>query len=171
LRTQRLALEPLRIAHAVEMVALLADRGLYEFYDDEASPTLEELTARYERQVRGQSPDGTQDWHNWILRETLSGNAVGFVQATVGQGDVELAWVVGTAHQGRGYAVEATTAVRDAFLSGRLGVSTNVVVAHIAPGNLASEAVARRLGLAPTDLTNDGETRWQLEIGPDGLSD
>ena len=146
------------------MVAVLADRALYSFYDDEPSPDLAELEARYARQARGRSLDGTQDWHNWILRELASGEAAGFVQATVGQGDVELAWVVGTAYQGRGYATEAARAVLDAFLGGRLGVRTNVVMAHIAPGHRASETVAARLGLHPTDESVDGETRWVLVV-------
>ena len=152
------------------MVGLLADRGLYAYYDDEASPTLDELTARYERQTRGHSVDGEQVWHNWVLRVVATDEAAGFVQATVGSGDVELAWVVGTAYQGRGYATEAATAVRDAFLAGRLGISTNVVMAHIAPGNRASEAVAQHLGLEPTGEVVDGETRWVLRVAADSAT-
>ncbi|RII89234.1 GNAT family N-acetyltransferase, partial [Clavibacter michiganensis] len=40
-----------------------------------------------------------------------------------------------------------------------------VVRAHIHPDHAASEAVARRLGLAPTDERVDGEVRWELRAG------
>ncbi len=142
------------------MLDLLADRALYAFTGNEASPTFEELRARYERQTLGRSADGTETWHNWILRERASGVAAGFVQATVVDGRAELAWVVGTAYQGQGYASEAAFAVRDALVRGGSGLPIHGVIAHIAPGHLASESVARHLGLAATDVTVDGETRW-----------
>jgi RimJ/RimL family protein N-acetyltransferase len=139
------------------MVGLLADRALYAFYDDEASPTLDELRARYSRQSAGASPDGSEAWHNWILRLLATGSAAGFVQATVRDGAADLAWVMATAYQGQGLASEAALAVRD-WLAG----SGAVVQAHIAPGNTASEAVARRIGLVLTDeVDDDGERLWR----------
>lgn len=165
------------------MVGLLADRRLYGYDESEASPSLDELRARYARQAVGRSPDGRETWHSWILRERASGRAVGFVQATVGPTagtssadadtaatpydgatSAELAWVVGVEWQGRGYATEAATAVRDAVRGTGPGTGDHVtrVHAHIAPGNVASEAVARRLGLAPTAVVHDGEVRWEL---------
>jgi len=170
LRTARLALEPLRVDHADEMVALLADRALYTYYDDEASPTLDELRSRYERQGVGSSPDGSETWHNWILRDLATGEVAGFVQATVRAVDrgasAELAWVVGTAYQGRGYATEAAAAARDAITGpgSASGDDATVVQAHIAPGHAASETVARRLGLEPTDVVHDGETLWSTPL-------
>jgi RimJ/RimL family protein N-acetyltransferase len=165
LETERLLLEPLRVEHADEMVDLLADRDLYAFYADEASPTLAELRDRYARQSRGASADGREEWHNWILRLRATGRAAGFVQATVTRADggdavVELAWVVGSAYQRHGLATEAGGEVLGA-LRGR----GTTVIAHIAPGNTPSESVARRLGLRPTDQEHDGETRWQLAPG------
>ncbi len=143
------------------MVAVLADRGLYAFYD-ETSPTLEELTARYERQVLGHSADGHQLWHNWIVRVTATGECAGFVQATVTGHDAELAWVTGTTYHGRGYATEAAIAVRDALLAGETGSPVEALLAHIAPDHVASETVARRLGLIRTDVLVAGEHRWVL---------
>jgi RimJ/RimL family protein N-acetyltransferase len=170
LRTARLGLEPLRIDHADEMVLLLADRSLYAFYDDEPSPTLDDLRSRYERQSAGRSPDGTEVWHNWILRDLATGEVAGFVQATVrgrdGRVTAELAWVGGTAYQGRGYATEAAAAARDAITGpgSESGDDAVVVLAHIAPGHLASETVARRLGLEPTHEVHDGETLWSTAL-------
>jgi RimJ/RimL family protein N-acetyltransferase len=165
------------------MVGLLADRRLYGFSADEASPTLAVLRARYARQATGLSPDGREVWHSWIVRERASGRAVGFVQATVGATagtstasvdsaatpydgatSAELAWVIGVPWQGRGYATEAALAVLEAVRgpASVTGDDVTLVHAHIAPGNAASEAVARHLGLAPTDVVHDGEVRWEL---------
>jgi RimJ/RimL family protein N-acetyltransferase len=141
------------------MVGLLADRALYTFYDDEASPSLDELRARYERQAAGRSADGSETWHNWILRLLATGETAGFVQGTVVGDVVYLAWVVGTSSQGQGLATEAALAVRDALAPAGSGV---VVQAHIAPGNAASERVAARLGLRLTDEVDaDGERLWR----------
>ena len=41
----------------------------------------------------------------------MDGGPLGYVQATVVRGSADLAWVVGTAHQGRGVAREAAGAV------------------------------------------------------------
>jgi len=171
------------VEHADEMVDLLADRRLYAFYDDEASPTLDELRLRYARQSAGRSPDGREIWHNWIVRVRETGQVAGFVQATVGAtagtssagadtaatpfdgaSSAELAWVIGTSFQKRGYATEAVAAVATAVRGpdSLTGDDVELVHAHIAPGNLASQAVARRLGLVPTSVVVDGETRWQL---------
>jgi RimJ/RimL family protein N-acetyltransferase len=153
------------VDHAVEMVHVLADRGLYAYYDDEPSPSLAELTARYERQTVGHSPDGHQLWHNWIVRVTESRQCAGFIQATVTGHDAELAWVIGTSYHGRGYGTEAATAVRDALLRGDTGAQVDSLLAHIAPGHIASETVAARLGLTRTAVVVAGEHRWILLPG------
>jgi RimJ/RimL family protein N-acetyltransferase len=113
------------------------------------------VTARLRRQVAGASPDGGQGWLNWVLR-IADGPAVGTLQATVTGSSAELAWVVGTAHQGRGYAGEAAVAVRDWLRSQGIEEFT----AHIHPDHAASAGVARRLGLVPTAARQDGEVRW-----------
>ncbi len=172
LETARLDLEPVSPAHADDMVGLLADRALYAFYADEASPTLDELRARYARWAGGGSPDGSETWCTWILRERSTGSCAGFVQATVRleERTAELAWVVGTAYQGRGLAREAAAAARDAVLVGAHATGADAVehvVAHIAPGNEASETVARAIGLHATDdLDPDGERVWRLPDHP-----
>jgi RimJ/RimL family protein N-acetyltransferase len=173
LRTARLDLEPVSPAHADEMVDLLADRGLYAFYDDEPSPTLDELRLRYARQAAGASTDGLEVWHTWILRSRETGQTCGFVQATVRDDPfdrrvAELAWVVVTQYQRLGLGREAMTAVRDAVLgpASITGDDADTAIAHIAPGHVASEGVASGIGLRPTDVVHDGERRWQLADPP-----
>lgn len=157
--TERLALDPLQPEDADEMFALLDDQELHEFIG--GSPfSRPELVARYERLARRRSPDGSQVWGNWVVREGAVGQAVGTVQATLpaagpGSGPAEVAWVVGRAFQGRGFATEAA-----ASLVVRLRDDGWRVVAHVHPDHVASRAVARRSGLEPTDEMVDGETTY-----------
>jgi RimJ/RimL family protein N-acetyltransferase len=158
LTTARLELEPLREDHASELAPVLDDPALHAFTGGTPS-TEAQLRERYARQATGRSPDGTQDWLNWVLRDRATHDAVGTLQATVyDEGrTAELAWVIATGRQGEGLATEAATAVRD-WLRAH-GVTS--LVAHIHPDHAASAAIARRLGLGPTDHSrDDGEVRW-----------
>ena len=152
---RRLTLEPLRPGHAAELVAVLSDAALYEFTGGEP-PTLDELRERYERQAVGHLPDGSQQWLNWIVRTAEDGQAIGFVQATVVDGVADVAWLIGTPWQGRGYATEAAREML-AVLA-QLGISH--ITAHIRADHQASVRVATNLGLSPTNETEDGEVVW-----------
>jgi RimJ/RimL family protein N-acetyltransferase len=158
LATARLDLIPLRPEDADEMVGVLADPRLYRFTGG-VPPSRDELLARYERQSAGHSADGTEEWHNWIVRWRPAGEAIGFVQATIvdPRGPADIAWLIGVPWQGRGFASEAARALV-AWLE-RSGVS--LITAHIHPDHRASAAVAARAGLEPTDRIDDGERVWQ----------
>ncbi|MGW1757048.1 GNAT family N-acetyltransferase [Streptomyces mirabilis] len=159
LRTARLDLLPLRVEHAGEMAEVLSDPALHTFIGG-APATPEALRSRYERLVAG-SPDPAVVWCNWVLRLREEGCLVGTVQATLTGEVAEIAWVVGTPWQGRGFAGEAARA-----LVGRLGEEPGVrtVVAHVHPDHRASAAVAAAAGLGPTDRYQDGEVRWELPL-------
>ena len=72
-----------------------------------------------------------------------------------------LAWVLGVGYQGMGYAREAGGALV-AWLALQ-GVQR--LVAYIHPEHTASMAVARTLGLEPTDDRVDGEVVWATLTG------
>ena len=155
--SDRVALEPLAVDHADEMAAVLADPALYTFIGGEP-PTVAQLRERYRRQLAG--PVGIDAvWANWIVRSLGDECAVGHTQATIvreGRDWVaDVAWVVGAPYQGRGFAGEAA-AVMMAHLA-RAGVTS--FRAHIADANAASVAVAKRLGLLPTDTVDDDGER------------
>jgi RimJ/RimL family protein N-acetyltransferase len=159
LDTTRLALEPLTADHADEMVRVLAAPQLYAFTGGRP-PTPTELQHRYSVQATGRSPDGSERWLNWIVRDRRTAAAVGFVQATVREQDgrsvAAVAWLVGVEGQRRGLAAEAATAML-AWLRSE-GISA--FEAYIHPDHEASMAVARRCGFTPTDEIVDGEVRW-----------
>ncbi|MER5889212.1 GNAT family N-acetyltransferase [Streptomyces sp. NPDC001941] len=160
IETAGLTLVPLAVSHAAEMAGILADPALHSFIGGTPC-SAEELTARYERLVAG-SPDPAQLWWNWVVRLRDENRLTGTVQATLTRTDggwtAEVAWVVGTAWQGRGIASEAARGLVD----GLRAQGVRDVHAHVHPEHTASAAVARAAGLAPTDRVRDGEIRWEL---------
>jgi hypothetical protein len=97
-QTQRLDLEPLEPAHAVELGPALNEARLHRFTGG-APRGARELAARYARLAGRRSPDGDQLWGNWVLRVRQTGAAVGTVQATLPSDGpaacpAEVAWVV-----------------------------------------------------------------------------
>ena len=160
LETDRLVLEPLRVEHAEEMALVLSDEALHEFIGGRPE-SVDELRARYRRQARGVSDDGDEQWFNWVLRRRDTASLAGTVQATVlRDGDrvvAEVAWVVGIDYQGVGLAREAAVAMALWLRS----QGATVLVAHVHPDHAASAGVARALGLRPTDVVEDNETRWE----------
>ncbi len=157
IRTLRLDLEPLRIEHADEAAPAFDDVTLHTYIGGSpASP--EQLRSRYERQVVGQSADGTQTWLNWMLRRRDTTALIGTVQATISHPEetAELAWVIATDNQGHGYAREAAVALVTWLEQHRV----SELVAHIHPDHEASAGVARAIGLRRTHAIVDGEERW-----------
>ena len=157
IRSARLSLVPLAVADADEMVGVLSGAALYTFTGG-SPPGLDELRARYARLATGRSPDGREEWRNWVLRREPDRAAVGYVQATIVDAGTraEIAWVVGLNWQRQGFAAEAVRALVT-WLDAH-GIS--ILQAHIHPDHAASAAVARRAGLVPTGQSDDGEQLW-----------
>lgn len=159
IRSARLELTPLTVADADEMVDVLGAPSLYRFTGGEP-PTLDQLVRRYTTQVAGAPTGSGEGWHNWIVRPSHGGPSMGYVQATITNGGAraEIAWVIGVQFQGNGYAAESASAMVAALGAG----AVSEIVAHIHPDHGASNAVAARVGLQPTDRFVDGEREWRL---------
>lgn len=156
IESNRLTLEPLCTDHANEMVAVLSDPALYSF-DGGQVPSLSDLTRRYTALVAG-SGDAAEQWLNWIIRDTATGVALGYVQATIEPTETEVAWVIGTPWQGNGYASEAARAMTG-WLASR-GAAPPVAWIHA--DHVASHRVATAIGLTCTDeIDDDGEHAWR----------
>lgn len=160
LDASRVRLEPLVVDHAVQMVEVLAAPALYGFIGGHP-PTLPELQRRYAAQAVGHSEDQTQWWFNWIVMLREGACAIGYVQATVEHRaaalEANVAWVIAPDFQGHGLATEAVGAMLDWLMAH----GASQLVAYVHPAHAASQAVARKLGLRPTSLVEDGEVRWQ----------
>jgi RimJ/RimL family protein N-acetyltransferase len=162
--TPRLELLPLAVEHAAEMAGVLSDPALHTFTGG-IPDTPQGLRSRYQRMTAG-SPDPAVSWLNWVIRLRDQACLTGTVQATISASvhgpHAEIAWVVGTAWQGRGIATEAARGLVDWL--GQQPIQA--VIAHIHPDHHASAAVAAAAGLAPTDERQDGEIRWRRSGRP-----
>ena len=106
--TERLAIEPLRPAHAALPFPVLADPLLYTYAPDTARATLAATIERFEMLERGPPPGDNEVWLNWVLLRRDTGAAIGTLQATVVPG--VHAWIgysLASVHWGQGFATEA----------------------------------------------------------------
>jgi len=81
LHARACTLEPQIEAHAGEMFHVLSDPAIYEF-EGVPPPSVEKLADGYRRKESRTSPDGREQWLNWVVRLS-SGELAGYVQATV----------------------------------------------------------------------------------------
>lgn len=160
--SERISLDPLVVADADRLASVLADPSVYAFTGDEPLP-LDDLRRRFRSWERRRSPDGSQQWLNWTITLRATGDAIGYIQATIdSNGCAEIAYVIGARWQRQGYATEAARALLSVL---KHHDEVREIHAHIAPGHLASEAVARAIGLHRTEeKTDEGEVRWCLDL-------
>jgi len=110
IRTARLLLEPLTVAHAPAMFALLSDPAIYTYLDYGPPASLEHVQRVYAQLETRRSPDGSEEWLNWIV--VRDGVPIGVVQATIyPDRSANVAYILGSAHWGCGYAFEAVEAM------------------------------------------------------------
>jgi RimJ/RimL family protein N-acetyltransferase len=162
LETPRLDLVPMVVADAKPLFELLKEPSLYTFIGASPPDNLSELAARIERWERRRSPSGDELWLNWTLRLRTDGKVVGYVQSTITNRSAELAWVIGSPWQGRGYATEAAFGlvkwIRDHF-------PLDDLRANIHQDHTASQVIARRIGLSRgLEKTAEDEDVWKLRL-------
>jgi len=108
--TAALTLEPQAQQHAAEMFVVLSDPAIYE-YENEPPASLEALRRRYAALEARRSPDGREQWLNWVIR-LPTGEPIGYVQATVyPDRRAAIAYELGSAWWGRGLARQAVEAM------------------------------------------------------------
>jgi RimJ/RimL family protein N-acetyltransferase len=147
----RVVLVPLVSGDAEELAGLLDDD-----YTREALGVrdLDTLRGRFAVWERRRSPDGTEAWLNWVVRDREDRRALGWAQATVRDTRASVAYALLGEARGRGAASDAVRALA-AWLGAR------EVVAWIAPGNVASQHVVRSAGFVETARRRgDGEALW-----------
>ena len=144
--TERLAITPLRAAHAPLLFPLLADPRQYAYIPDAARATVGELWRRFEELERGPPPGDDERWLNWILLRRDDGAPLGTLQATVVDGaPAWIGYALVPPAWGRGYATEAV-AWLVAELTARHGVRE--ILASVDVRNAKSIAVLERVGFA-----------------------
>jgi RimJ/RimL family protein N-acetyltransferase len=153
--TERLALEPLVPAHAREFFEALQTPSLYAYWPGEPPESLSWLEARYGRLALRRSPDGSQTWLNWAVRERATGALAGTLQSTVlGDGTALLAYTFVAVQQGRGFAAEGARRVverlRDAY-------GVRELFADIDTRNARSIRLVEKLGFTLLKETRDAD--------------
>ncbi len=168
LATARLTLEPQVAAHADAMFAVLSDPAIYA-YENAPPASLAWLRERYAKLESRASPDGSEQWLNWVLR-TADGTAIGYVQATVDGDGAAIAYEMGSAWWGQGLAREAVAAMLAELA--RCGVRRFSAVAKRA--NVRSRVLLARLGFAEASRARhdahgvpDDEVLYERAAGED----
>jgi RimJ/RimL family protein N-acetyltransferase len=152
LRAGDLLLEPLCVAHAEAMFAVLGDAALYRYLDHPPPPSLEHLRTVYACLEARQSPDGREAWLNWAVRRTGE-PPFGFVQATVTERKAWVAYLLSRDQWGRGHATQAMQAVIE-HLAASFGVT--LCRATVEAQNVRSIRLLERLGFRPASPQEAG---------------
>jgi RimJ/RimL family protein N-acetyltransferase len=151
IHTGSLTLEPQTAAHADEMFVVLSDPAIYE-HENEPPPSLEWLRARFTKLEARRSPDGEEQWLNWVIRLPTS-ELIGYVQATVrAEGHAAIAYVLSSAYWGRGLARQAVQAMISELAE---HYQVRSLTAVLKRGNLRSLRLLERLGFSPAPPEQD----------------
>jgi [ribosomal protein S5]-alanine N-acetyltransferase len=145
IETDRLHLREFNEADAPALFALYQDAAIARFMGPPPASLADEVENIRTHRARYYAARGFGLW-GVVLRasDALIGRC-GLLAATVhDRPEVELSYLIDPTHQGQGLATEAARAVLE-FATVRLGLRR--VVAFIHPANVASRAVARRLGM------------------------
>jgi len=143
-KAQDLTLEPQTAAHAAEMFVVLSDPAIYE-YENEPPKSVEWLRDRFTRLESRRSPDGREQWLNWVVR-LRSQQLAGYVQATVGEDrNAAIAYEMASPHWGRGLASQAVQAMIDELYE-RHGAQS--LTALLKQRNARSLRLLQRLGFS-----------------------
>jgi RimJ/RimL family protein N-acetyltransferase len=158
----RIVLEPQVAAHAAEMFTLLQDPRIYE-YENEPPQSEAWLRERYAKLETRQSRDGSEHWLNWVVRVS-SGEAIGYVQATVEPGGrAFIAYVLASRWWGQGLAQEAVRAMMQEL---RIAYRATHFVAVFKKRNARSRRLLARLGFVPVALPEIEEDEAAMECVP-----
>ena len=145
IKTGNLMLEPQIAAHAEEMFAVLGDPAIY-LYENEPPPSLEWLRDRFTRLETRRSPDGNEQWLNWVIRLSTS-VSIGYVQATVfADGNATIAYVLSSAYWRRGLASQAVKAMIAELVE---SYQVRKLFAMLKVENRRSIRLLERLGFSP----------------------
>jgi ribosomal-protein-alanine N-acetyltransferase len=143
LSTDRLVLRPLRDSDLDALAAIYADPLTMRFLG--GIRTRETTRTGLEWMIAAHREQGFGLWATTLREDgTLIGRCGILVQDVEGATEHEIAYLLGSGWWGKGYATEAAAAIRDHARS-ELGLDR--LISLIDPGNVASQAVARRIGM------------------------
>ena len=143
LATERLLLRPLRESDLDELAAIYADPRTTRFLG--GPRTRDDTRARLGWMISVHREQGFGLWATTLRADgTLIGRCGILVQDVEGTREHEIAYLLGSEWWGSGYATEAAAAIRD---HARSHLGFDRLISLIDPENLASKAVALRIGM------------------------
>ena len=156
IRTERLFLRKPTPADVDDPPGFLADPRVMGFLggvEDDLHAVVQQWVDGWERYPAGK-----------LVVETAAGERIGrvgfnfydrvlWIRSNAPDAQPELTWALAYEHWGKGYATEAAAAARDWF-------GPSGLISLIAPGNIRSQGVAKRLGATA------GETVELFDNGP-----
>ena len=155
IEADRTQLVPLRASDADELAGLLQEEQMRSWL---RAGDVAELRDRFAAWETRRSPDGEEQWLNWVVRERDDGRALGWVQATVRGASASVAYALLPAERGAGLASEAVRALVR-WLRERLAVT--MVTAEIDDANAASVRVAVSAGFERTIHRSGEDFVWE----------
>lgn len=137
------------------MFGVLTDPAIYEF-ENQPPPSEEWLARRYKLLESRVSPDGTEQWLNWVVR-LPTGELAGYVQATVfASGASCVAYELNSRFWRQGIGTSAVEAMLEDL---RSTYSVHTFVAVFKHANYRSVALLARLGFAAANRLQAAEFR------------
>jgi RimJ/RimL family protein N-acetyltransferase len=143
LLSKRLRLAPVMGSHAESMFTVLSNAKLYEYTGGSPPRSVADLEIWFSALESRKSTENDGLWLTWLMFTIESGKAIGYVQATVGNSQADIAWLVGSEWQGIGYASEAAATL----VSWLVANNVDVISAHIHPNHMGSQMVAKAAGI------------------------
>ncbi|QPF87916.1 GNAT family N-acetyltransferase [Bradyrhizobium genosp. L] len=161
IETARLILRPWRASDVADNTAMLSDPETARFITPDHQPVTSELKGwRNAAVIAGHW--ALHGFGMFAVEEKSSGRYIGRVgpYCPPGWPGFEVGWGIAKAYRGRGYAVEAARAAIDHVFA---NFTVDRIIHCIDPVNVASQAVARRLGAVnegPGELEGDIVDIW-----------
>lgn len=140
-QTSRLVIGRLSAEHIASLCGIWCDPAVMRYMGGPRDPVKV-------REALTEELNGTPETYTlWPVVEKSSGEVIGdcglLEKEQDGRKDIELVYVIGSAHQRRGFGFEAASAIRD-YAFRRLGLER--LVALIEPSNVPSQRLAEKLG-------------------------
>lgn len=118
LRTDRLLIEPQLKNHAEQMFVIMQDEKIYKYIPTNPPKDINELKARYEKLETRLSPDRSEVWLNWALRQRFDNSLIGRFEATVCENHIAyIAYELSSNYWGKGFAYEASEKIIEVLAS------------------------------------------------------
>lgn len=144
LETPRLILEPLFEKHAEMLFESLQDENIYKYIEEEPPVDLAALKKRYKVLEKRVSPNGEEFWLNWAIKEKISKEYVGIIQATVYKDlHASLAYIISPDFWKKGFTNESCIRILKLLLT---DYKIHEVVANVDINNFSSQRVLEKLG-------------------------